>query len=136
MWTRKEKETVARAFGEIEEALSCCDWSMPAAWRDAFKLEKHHCTEVNYARAIMVTEFAKGARNPMISAADLFRTRPGARDAYMVGAAFAEYCKNHANHYNNLKRMNELDRLLKLADAATETRNAVQSRRLDKIKAA
>lgn len=93
-FTADERHAIRSAFDAVTSRIERTDWTLPREWREAFKYEKRECSGPDWARALMVEEFIKGARTPD-PVAELIRIRSGARVAHMIGAAMAERAKRY-----------------------------------------
>jgi len=136
-FTSKEQHAINRAFDYITAHLDCVDWSFPNAWRNALKLERRECSNATAAKALMVEQFSAGVRqaigNQSLTAAELFRIRPGAREAYMVGAALWTRAATHQGTGSANARQYIRDDLMALCDLSNEAKQAAFHRRADEI---
>src|SRR6185437_16285859 len=132
-FTTKEHHVINRAFDDIQAHLDCVDWAFTNAWRNALKLERCECSNITAAKALMVEQFSAGVRqaigNQSLTAAELFSIRPGAREAYMVGAALWVRAVTHRGMDSAIAYIR--DDLMAFCDLSNEAKQAAFHRRAD-----
>jgi hypothetical protein len=130
-FTKSERDAIAHAFNMIEVELDAAPRDYRAGWRDAFKIERKQCSSSDWARALMVENFAQGVRQPK-GAAELWTLRPGCRAAHIIGAALLHRAETHHDTMRaSIARQRICDELMRLCALAEVAQVAARERRFN-----
>ena len=132
-FTKAEIRKIQHAFEEIAGHLERLGHTYTIPWDDAFKYERRQCSNINWAKALMVENFAEGVRNPK-GAAELFSIRFGCRTAHIIGAACVERARTHHDRERASIVMQWLvDDLMGACDESKLAQRAARERRFDNV---